>query len=63
MEVCVFLLIGIYIIFLFCYFRPSIDIVLEGTRYKILLWYNKYDWDDELAKDVIKRNYIKLIKI
>jgi hypothetical protein len=36
---------------------------LEGTRYKILLWYNKYDWDDELAKDVIKRNYIKLIKI
>lgn len=40
-------------------YKPRFDLVKSRDRYKLLLWYNKYDWIDEYYG----RTYINLFYI
>ena len=40
-------------------YGPNLDLVQSGRKYILLLWYNKYDWNDEYDG----RKYIKLFEI
>ena len=56
-------LLIIYVVVLFNYYEPSIDIIVAGNRYKILLWYNKHQWNHFINKPEVVRNYIQLFVI
>lgn len=47
---------------LFNYYEPSIDIIVEGNRYRVLLWYSitKIDYS---GKPVTARSYKELFTI
>ena len=44
-------------------YEPSIDIIVVGNRYKILLWYNEHQWNHFINKSEVVRNYIQLFVI
>ncbi len=48
---------------LFNYYEPSIDIIVVGGKYKVLLWYNKHQWNHYINKSETVRNYIHLFTI
>ena len=41
-------------------YEPSIDIIIVDNRYKVLLWYNKYQWNYLINKPEVVRSYIHL---
>lgn len=43
-------------------YEPSIDIIVEGERYRVLLWYNSHK-PDYPNKPIVVRNYIQLFVI
>ena len=43
-------------------YKPSIDIIVQGKRYRVLLWYNSHK-SNYPNKPVIVRNYIQLFII
>ena len=44
-------------------YEPSIDIIVVGNRYEILLWYNRHQWNYLINKPEVVRNYIHLFTI
>lgn len=48
---------------LFNHYEPSIDIIVVDNRYKVLLWYNKHQWNYFINKPEVVRNYIYLFTI
>ncbi len=42
--------------------EPSIDVIVQGKKYRILLWYNSYKLDYS-NKPTVVRNYIQLFVI
>jgi hypothetical protein len=54
-----FLIVGMV---LFNKYEPSIDIIVQGKRYKVLLWYNSYK-SNHPNKPVVVRNYSQLFVI
>ena len=63
MEICITVIFIIYAIALYNYYEPSIDIIVVGNRYKILLWYNKHPENHFINKSEVVRNYIQLFVI
>lgn len=56
------LLVIIYAMALFNHYKPSIDIVVQGKRYRVLLWYNSHK-SNYPNKPIVVRNYIQLFII
>lgn len=52
-------LVIIWLIITYIRYHPSISIVKSYNRYLVLLWYNKYNWDNTFQE----RMYIKLFSI
>ena len=63
MEICIIILLIIGVMVLFNYYEPFIDIIVEGNKYRVLMWYNKYQWNHFNNKYEIVRNYIQLFII
>lgn len=56
------LLVIIYAMALFNHYKPSIDIIVQGKRYRVLLWYNSHK-SNYPNKPIVVRNYIQLFII
>lgn len=52
-------LVIIWLIITYIRYYPSISIVKLYNRYLVLLWYNKYHWDNTFQERV----YIKLFSV
>lgn len=52
-------LVIIWLIITYIRYHPSISIVKSYNRYLVLLWYNKYPWDNTFQERV----YIKLFSV
>lgn len=63
MEAWIIILLIAYVIVLFSHYEPSIDIIVIGNRYKVLLWYNNHMWNYLTNKPEMTRNYIHLFTI
>lgn len=61
-RIWIIVLLIIYAMVLFNHYEPSIDIIVQGKRYKVLLWYNSYK-SNYPNKPVVVRNYIQLFVI
>lgn len=61
-RIWIIVLLIIYAMVLFNYYKPSIDIVVQGKRYRVLLWYNSYK-SNYPNKPIVVRNYIQLFII
>ena len=59
----IIVLLIIYVMVLFNHYEPSIDIIVVDNRYKVLLWYNKHQWNYFINKPEVVRNYIYLFTI
>ena len=53
------MLVIIWLIITYIRYHPSISIVKSYNRYLVLLWYNKYNWDNTFQERV----YIKLFSV
>ena len=62
MEIWIILILIIYMMVLINKYEPSIDIIVEGKRYRVLLWYNSHK-SDYPSKPIVVRNYIQLFVI
>lgn len=60
MEICILLLIMVFVVALLHHYNPIIDIIVIGNKYKVLLWYNRYYYSDYTNKLEVERNYIQL---
>lgn len=61
-KIWIIVLLIIYVIALFNHYKPSIDIIVQGKRYRVLLWYDSYK-SDYPNKPIVVRNYIQLFII
>lgn len=61
-KIWIIVLLIIYAIALFNHYKPSIDIIVQGKRYRVLLWYDSYK-SDYPNKPIVVRNYIQLFII
>ena len=61
-RIWIIVLLIIYAMVLFNYYKPSIDIVVQGKRYRVLLWYNSHK-SNYPNKPIVVRNYIQLFVI
>lgn len=52
----------IYVMVLINKYEPSIDIIVQGERYRVLLWYNSYK-SNYSNEPIVVRNYIQLFVI
>jgi hypothetical protein len=52
----------IYVMVLINKYKPSIDIIVQGERYRVLLWYNSHK-PNYSNKPIVVRNYIQLFVI
>ena len=59
----IIVLLIIYVMVLFNHYEPSIDIIIVDNRYKVLLWYNRHQWDHFINEPMIVRDYIHLFTI
>lgn len=61
-RIWIIVLLIIYGIAIFNHYEPSIDIIVEGNRYRVLLWYNttKIDYS---GKPITTRSYKELFTI
>ena len=41
----------------------GISIIVEGNKYRVLMWYNKHQWNHFSNKSKIVRDYIQLFII
>ena len=62
-KICIIVILIIYVMVLFNHYEPSIDIIVVDNRYKVLLWYNKYQWNYLINKPEVVRSYIYLFTI
>ena len=62
-RIWIIVLLIICVIVLISKYEPSIDIIVVGNRYEILLWYNRHQWNHFINKHVVVRNYIHLFTI
>lgn len=62
-RVWIIVLLIIYVMVLFNHYEPSIDIIVVGNRYKILLYYNRHQWNHFINEPMVVRNYIHLFTI
>lgn len=62
MKIWVVVMLIIYVMALISKYEPSIDIIVQGERYRVLLWYNSYKSDCS-NKPIVVRNYIQLFVI
>ena len=61
-RIWIIVLLIIYVMVLINKYEPSIDIIVEGKRYRVLLWYNSHK-PDYPNKPIVVRNYIQLFVI
>lgn len=61
-RIWIIVLLIIYVIVLFNHYEPSIDIIVQGKRYRVLLWYNNHK-SNYSSKPTVVRNYIQLFII
>ena len=54
-----FLIVGMV---LFNKYEPSIDVIVQDKRYRVLLWYNSHK-SNYPNKPIVVRNYIQLFVI
>ena len=59
----IIVLLIIYVMVIFNHYEPSIDIIVVDNRYKILLWYNRHQWNHFINEPMVVRNYIHLFTI
>ena len=62
-RIWIIVLLIICVMVLFNHYEPSIDIIVVDNRYKILLWYNRHQWNHFINEPMIVRNYIHLFTI
>lgn len=62
-RIWIIVLLIICVMALFNHYEPSIDIIVVDNRYKVLLWYNKYQWNYLINKPEVVRSYIHLFTI
>ena len=62
MEIWIILMLIIYMMVLINKYEPSIDVIVKGKGYRVLLWYNSHK-PDYPNKPIIVRNYIQLFVI
>ena len=62
-KIWIIVLLIIYVMVLFNHYEPSIDIIVVDNRYKVLLWYNKHQWNYFINKPEVVRSYIHLFTI
>ena len=62
MEIWIILILIIYMMVPINKYEPSIDIIVEGKRYRVLLWYNSHK-PDYPNKPIVVRDYIQLFVI
>ena len=62
MKIWIIVILIIYVRVLISKYEPSIDIIVQGGRYRVLLWYNdhKPNYPDN---PIVVRNYIQLFVI
>lgn len=53
-----FIILCIVVVTVWVNFSPRIDIITSRNKYIVLLWYNKWYWNEEC-----KRTYIKLFEV
>lgn len=63
MKIWIIIILIIYVMVLFNYYEPSIDIIVVDNGYKVLLWYNKHQWNYFINKPEVVRSYIYLFTI
>ena len=61
-RIWIIVLLIIYAMVLFNHYEPSIDIIVQGKRHRILLWYNRHNPNYPNKPEVV-RNYIQLFVI
>lgn len=59
-NILLLIVICIWIIIMYNRYLPKIDIVMSRNKYIVLLWYNKWYWNEQYK---YKRTYIKLFEI
>ena len=61
-RIWIIVLLIIYVMVLINKYEPSIDIIVQGGRYRVLLWYNSHkpNYPDN---PIVVRNYIQLFVI
>ena len=59
----IIVLLIIYVVVLFYHYEQSIVIIVVDNRYKVLLWYNKHQWNYLINKPEVVRSYIHLFTI
>lgn len=62
-KIWIIILLIICVMVLFNHYEPSIDIIVVDNRYKILLWYNRHQWNHFTNEPMVVRNYIQLFVI
>ena len=62
-KIWIIVLLIICVMVLFNHYEPSIDVIVVDNRYKILLWYNRYQWNHFINEPMVVRNYIHLFTI
>lgn len=61
-RIWIIVLLIIYVMVLINKYEPSIDIIVQGNRYMVLLWYNSHK-SNYPNKPIVVRNYIQLFVI
>ena len=61
-RIWIIVLLIIYVMVLINKYEPSIDIIVQGKRYRVLLWYNSHK-SNYPNKPIVVRNYIQLFVI
>ena len=62
-KIWIIVLLIICVMVLFNHYEPSIDIIVVDNRYKVLLWYNRHQWNHFINEPMVVRNYIHLFTI
>lgn len=52
-----------YVIFLYRQYSPSIDLVAENNKYRVILWYNNIYWNNATMRYETQRTYKRLFTI
>lgn len=61
-RIWIIVLLIIYMMVLINKYEPSIDIIVQGRRYVVLLWYNSHK-SNYPNKPIVVRNYMQLFVI
>ena len=61
-KIWIIVLLIIYVMVLINKYEPSIDIIVQDRRYRVLLWYNSHK-SNYPNKPIVVRNYMQLFVI